>query len=782
VASKAVIAGEVALGAVGGYGLYRLGKWLYGFAEALRGSSTTGTGAGTGTNSTDNIAFAKQLVAPLTTLLNLNPAGPGEAGKIDRLKTFFAFRRARDLGLANATLTSGTGIDTLTQAIQQQFNLVDAFVNTQVGTSQARGPYYGAAPPSPPPNPPGTPPGITAKNDPNTLLFDLGHYASIRMSDPPPTTEVDAVQATAPTEAQVRTLRALDQRRMRVIEIVWKATAIDPDVWSGTGTDATLQEANLSELLDRRLRSLERMQYEASAGATTSGIGSSYIDRRWSSGNSPTTTIGPWNDDYSGRMFEAPSLPATADSDAPGMWSVADFFLNTSNSNTVYTFTNEERFLTRNWFQNRATNEFDWNIWPGTRLGKGKNPITNITVFDRTPTIDPNAPDGYGWIMESAGGIQASEILGNLFIPSTDWWQRTWLHSDGLISALFLEALRFAKLRREGSDDLFNALPTKYKLALDDYFDVRPKPVKTANGIMAAGRTDYFENGSIAFDDLQPGDQVLFESNPVLVVLGFSAWEYPTVLITDVETTDTSSDEPKVLLNNLRVQGFDSAALDYPSYQLLLAKNVDLSLKSVQDTLVSQIQSLTASGTPIPTTFLWDSGALFTAADNAANDHFPLRLWNPYGDTWNAPGPWWLWINLNAPMWKGAFGTDPVKILAQFPGGIVWIADDQLLPEFHGMVDPAATFGVGAGFQPPPWQDNPSSGVRTANPRQTIFVPLFEPDFGGWLSYFEDKASNPTAKYNSTLVPVKSDVKWLPGLAKIADNVRVIRPRVKVTT
>jgi len=758
VASKAVIAGEVALGGLAGYGAYRLGKYVYGFIAALRGTSTSSTGTG----STDDITFAKQLVAPLTTQLSLTPAGPGEPGKIDRLKTFFVFRRARDLGLADATLRSGTGIDTLKQAVQQQFNLVDAFVNEQVGTSQARGPYYGG----------------TGGSTGDASLFDLGRYASIRMSDPQPTTEADAVQAATPTEAQARTLRALDQRRMRVIEIVWKAAAIDPDIWSGTGKDATLQEANLSELLDRRLRSLERMQYEASAGATTSGIGSSFIDRNWSSSNSKTTNTGPWNDDYTVRMFEAPSVPGTADSMVPGMWSVADFF---SKSRDVYTFTNQPRFATLDWFQNLATDEFDWNVWPGTRMGRDATATTKVWV--RTPAAGSGSQDGYGWILQPvAGGDQAAEILSELFVPATDFWQRAWLHSDGLISALFLEALRFAKLRREGSDDLFNALPTNRSLALDDYFDVRPKPVNTPNGIMAAGRTDYFENGSVPFDDLQAGDQVLFDSNPIMVVLGFSAWEYPTVLITDVDTTDTSSDEPKVLLNNLTVQGFDSADLDYPSYQLLLAKNVDLSLKAVQDTIVSQIQSLKLSLLPIPTTFLWDSGALFSADDNAANDHFPLRLWNPYGDTWDLPGPWWLSINLNAPMWKGAFGTDPVKILGQFPGGIVWIADDQLLPEFHGMVDPAATLGVGAGFQPPPWQDNPQSGVRTADPHQTIFVPLFEPDGGGWISYFGDKASNPTVKYSSTLMPVKSDVRWLPGLAKIADNVRVIRPRLKVTT
>jgi hypothetical protein len=305
--------------------------------------------------------------------------------------------------------------------------------------------------------------------------------------------------------------------------------------------------------------------------------------------------------------------------------------------------------------------------------------------------------------------------------------------------------------------------------------------VKTPKGIMRPGRTDYFENGSIPFDDLQIGDQVLFETNPVMFVLGSSAWEYPTVLISDLDTSDTASDEPKLLLNRVRVQGFGTADLDYSSFQLLLAKSLDRGLQAVRDEVQAQIQIRASAGFPPPLTLEWDSGAIVGEDDLNNNDQSLLRHWNPYGDVWNPPGPWWIWINLKAPMWRGAFGDDVVKILGQMPGGIVWMAEDKLLPEFQGRAELASTLSVGAGFQEPPWQDHPRAGPSLGDARKTIFVPLFEPD-GGWIGYFEDKARDPTVKYGPLLNPVAADARWLPGLARIADKIRVIRPRLKPVT
>jgi len=136
-------------------------------------------------------------------------------------------------------------------------------------------------------------------------------------------------------------------------------------------------------------------------------------------------------------------------------------------------------------------------------------------------------------------------------------WNRSWLHSDGMLSALHLEGLRHALLRQPiapgaRGDDEFNGLAAKYSFALDDYFAVRTVS-RMSNGIMARGRTDYFDNDSVDLDGLQIGDQILFATNPALVALGRGAWDPLTVLVTDV---DTSRDDPRTNLNTLRVQGF----------------------------------------------------------------------------------------------------------------------------------------------------------------------------------------------------------------------------------
>jgi hypothetical protein len=758
VVSKGKIASHVFLGGVLGFGAYLMGRFVYEL-NAVFGSGRYHLPPPI------DLTFAAKVVGALTTKLEVKPAAPGNRGKEDRCRTFFIWARARELGIADATLRDGPGLETLKQRVERQFTLVDAFVNKLVGTAETRGAYFGG---------PGGPEG-------QARHLDLGRYVSPRLIDPPSTTETDAIQAKPPSETQARALRELDRRRTRVIELVWRAAALDNDVWEGTGDDVTLRAAELTELLDRRLRSVERLKYEASSGATTSGTGSSFIERRWSSGNKLSSIFGPWRDDHTVRMFEAPSVPRAAKS-VGDQWAVRNVI---GDSGNVVKSASFPRFTADlisgtffSWFQNHMTDEFDWNEWPGTRMGRDAVAATKAWVRLPGPGV---GRDGSAWVLQpEPGGMQAAEIVRHLFLSSQDWWERAWLHSDGVLAAIHLEALRHAKLRRDGKDDLFNALPASFSLALDDYFEVRVQRVKTPNGIMRPGRNEYFENAAVAFDDLQVGDQVLFETNPVMSVLGVTAWEYPTVLISGLDTSDTASDQPRLLLHRLQVQGFGAADLDYPSFQLLLARNLDRTLQAVRDEIQAQLQLRATAGFPPTDKLEWDSGAILEPADSANNDQGLLRRWNPYGDAWDLPGPWWIWINLKAPMWRGAFGDDPVKILGQTPGGIVWIADDKLLPEFRGRADPASTLPLGAGFQEPPWKDDPF-GPSVGDPRKTIFVPLFEPD-GGWIGYFEDKARDPTVHYGPRLNPVVADAKWLPGLARSQDKIRVIRPRLKPPT
>jgi hypothetical protein len=96
---------------------------------------------------------------------------------------------------------------------------------------------------------------------------------------------------------------------MRVIGIVWHAAAID-DVWKGTGDAVTLDEVELTKLLDRRLRTVERLRYEASAGAVPGRIGSLAIDRAWDGTNKPSSLEGPMARRFCGPTIRGPEHSA----------------------------------------------------------------------------------------------------------------------------------------------------------------------------------------------------------------------------------------------------------------------------------------------------------------------------------------------------------------------------------------------------------------------------------------------------------------------------------------
>jgi len=282
----------------------------------------------------------------------------------------------------------------------------------------------------------------------------------------------------------------------------------------------------------------------------------------------------------------------------------------------------------------------------------------------------------------------------------------------------------------------------------------------------------------VPFDELQIGDQVLYETSPVLQALGSNAWEYPTVLITEL---DSSPPGKKLDPKKLTVQGFNTAELDQPSFRLLLAKSIDNTLnairKSIQQGFAREKANAQAAGRPFdpPDKFLWDPG-LMSENEVHQNDRGTLRLWNPYDDKWDEPGPWWVWLNLKAPMWSGSFPLPVEKTLAKVPRGFVWLGTT-LLFERNGEATPANTIPVGPGFKEPDWQDVTDEG-STADPKLTIFAPLFEP-VGGWINYFTAKAKDKNAKRGPGLLPVLSDSSWFPGLAQNDSKIRVIRPQLK---
>ena len=425
----------------------------------------------------------------------------------------------------------------------------------------------------------------------------------------------------------------------------------------------------------------------------------------------------------------------------------------------------------------------------------GSFAVGTVSLTGGTGSIDVLA-SGRARAVGDTPGILVNKLVdpvatvsGDTLSGRRDWWARSWLHSDGLLAALHLEALCHGLRRQEPMNGIrdveFDAQAGKYAMALDDYFHQR-RVTWVRNSIMQTGRTDYFENGGVPPDDLQVGDQVLFETNPALVALGTTNWDYPTVLVTDV---DYSSDKPTIDFARVGVQGFGTTDNQYGPFQLLLVKLADAVLDGVRKFIPFEIdRQRAASHSPAtfvpPTKLVWDIG-VETAHEDLENDREVLRLWNPYDETFDPGvlGPWWIWINPRARMWQemGVFGNDLTALLNRIPGALMWVTDTTVQfstpPKLDGTPNAPRIVPVAPGFNPPPWEDGVS---HNAVKNEVIFVPLFQPT-AGWEGYFIER-SHGVETEQSLLVPVNADSGWRPELARDHDDpalVRVIRPRPK---
>src|SRR5262245_90093 len=86
---------------------------------------------------------AAKIVKRTPTTNGLRPGDPGDAGQVDRHRYFFLYRRALRKGTDDPTLRTGAGLQTLRQRVVKEYDQVFAFLQTLVGDSLVRGPYFG---------------------------------------------------------------------------------------------------------------------------------------------------------------------------------------------------------------------------------------------------------------------------------------------------------------------------------------------------------------------------------------------------------------------------------------------------------------------------------------------------------------------------------------------------------------------------------------------------------------------------------------------------------------
>jgi hypothetical protein len=346
--------------------------------------------------------------------------GDKPVNRLYRHMGFFVRRRADKLGTDDPAWFAENDLHSLKKRINSEFDAMLAYLVTKLGSSTHRGPLYGG-------------PG-----DANPPHLDLADVAQLKKSQPA-TTVAEAVANPGGKGVKLRAWDNYEKRRMRILAICWRAAAIHPELWqpSADSSSATLAEAALNELLDRRLRVAERMNYNVSNhGAMGGDMDPLQFD---------TATNG-WKDGFRVRLFEYPRIDKKRYTTIVG---------------TDVDKSPTPKFGAKHWFDPND-GRFWWNVgpFPGIRFPPLLAPHFRQVAEPGTADDDGS----YRLRIVPAVGKSAADVIDLLF-PATgpeDRWDRPWLFCDHVIAALHFEALRFSKKRRDpgAGDNPFNAILT----------------------------------------------------------------------------------------------------------------------------------------------------------------------------------------------------------------------------------------------------------------------------------------------------------------------------------
>jgi hypothetical protein len=284
-------------------------------------------------------------------------------------------------------------------------------------------------------------------------------------------------------------------------QIVWRAVAIhDDDLWKSTKPPRELHTGALDELVDRRLRAVERMACNVNSG----GLYIAPTKRSWSVAG----PNGPWTDGTLVRVFEYGFLPKEP-------------------------------------FKSHLAQMPDWRDAGGGMISyspSGRPPV-RLPSSIASSWQPGHTKGGTIWVtFKSTPSIAPSDVIRKMFeIPRENFLDRSWLFCDMVGAALNIEALWVGKTRRDGNSAAFD---TVMKKTINGLGYVSLGPVVQFDGprdldtLMADGADDaFFENTEIEFSDLQVGDFVLFWNSRIYALLTHGAWgnEFSHVMGVDAD-------------------------------------------------------------------------------------------------------------------------------------------------------------------------------------------------------------------------------------------------------
>jgi hypothetical protein len=572
-----------------------------------------------------------------TKRLRLKAAPRGRVGKVAAARRarmhqhrgFFAYRRADVIGSRDRSWVRDTlAQNRLKERVVGEYGALLDYLGARVGSAFAPGPV------------------LAGEGDPPHL--DLADVACIHVLETPTAFEDVLDDRGAGGDVKRRAWQYLTQRWERCHAIVWRAAAIHPDLWEPfvDELDVQLREAAMDEVLDRRLRVVERMSYQVSSHRAMGAIvrpGVGEIDLDMGTGDRPH---GPWEDGLRVRIFEYPRLAATKVAiKAVGGRTGAGVTGNISPPGSPSYVGPEE------WRLEFGETRMEWNVFPGHRAADG---------VDDAFRIPPGTPaeQAYDWELAPPAGTSASTVMQVLFTPSTDWWGRTWWYCDHVLAALQVEALRFGLRRRTGTDDEFNALVSGRPGYVRVGVTLSGDGAADLDLLMADDADPHFDNVEVAVRDLEVGDQLIFWNSILYTHVSSGAWQLENAVVTDVQSEPGPAGARDA---GTMLQGHGTKPQSIARYSRIL-------LNELRGDLPAVYAYIAREDGPGVTSLPW------LGADR-------LVKWSPYPDTWSPSGPWWVRIDLD--------GMTVREALDQLPNAIAHDSSrggDYVAPPVSGTV------------------------------------------------------------------------------------------------
>ena len=695
-------------------------------------------------------------------------------GWIARQQLFYIRRRGLAIGALLPAWLSAPGQPDLRARLDSEYTAIDAFLTSQVGKGSTKGPLLPVL-------------GSTAA-DKSPKHLDLADLAQRRTSE-------SAGSKTVKTRASNMSW----SRLIKVHGIVWRAAALHPEIWTTVPSSAnktgTLVAGILDEFLDRRLMTIERMQYQISREGEERDddfLGAGALGWRRGLDKWGTSARGPWKDGFRVRVFEYPRVAgSTAKLQAMVAPTNAGYIADpTTNVYLVHSHDKAADSTTPikdhqhwEWNSDRKT-RVEWRVLHGSVSSTSKTKYEWRIPADLHDDYTAETSDTFFIGLTPRAGSSGHAVIDAMYDmtrPVDDMWQRSWLWCDQVICSLHTVSMLFGLRRRLGAaaaetlvDNLVNGVglpPGAAKPYVQIRAIVGADQASTSPYLHTHTNSKHFQSTLISIDDLQMGDHAIFWNHTLYGLLARGDWRLENAIVISIDSDATTG---ATIKSGIRMQGHGTGVRKYGGFQEEIAGMIEGGLKAAQEEVKKKVVS---APSPKPTSLKFRDAKLVE--------------WKPYSA-------------LVAVLDKVAFTSGSPVALRPW-----WVEIDPDKGDIDGgLADPVEKARYVAAALPKTFAHRKAPGVTYNPPPDTskVYFPLFEPRFSvlhktggnlpngdpvtekvsGWAAYFlwnEDRASlfKPPTRTPKLMDPVLMTGDLMPGLFLRPDKrFPIIRPRAFV--